>query len=419
MSPCRARLFAMGVILVPTIVLAWVVVNGVASHPGTNLPSDTSYMPLGGTPSALVDAAAAEVTKGEDTINWESVGRATKAALAVNPFDERALALFGLSLEASGKSKAAREAMTQAANRSLRTPLPHLWLYNQLLYEGQFSRAFWHADVILRSRPEFRQIVFQSFREISENPVAIDQLVSELEKKPPWRSLFLVWIAKDPAFVDRAAALTVKLQQGRTPPSDYELAPLLNQLVSLKDYDQAFFLWLRTLPNDKFANLDYLFNGNFDFPITGLPFDWSFTSTPGAEISVESNSGADNALHIQFYAGRVPFHGVRKLLVLPPGRYSLQGRENAVDLDTRRGLVWKVICADASSEPLAQTGSLNGTVGWRRFEVALQVPWGDRCSAQWLTLELDARVTLDNEVGGGGVWYDDLSVIRLGREAPN
>lgn len=400
------------------LILAWAIFEGIDRETSPDRSPDLAGISLKASPSSLIAAIEAEAAKRDEPTDWDQVSRASQAVLARTPLSERALALYGLSLEAHGQPEAAKAAMTQAASQNLSYALPHLWLYNRLLTEGDVAGALSQADVVLRSQSLFSDNFFPSFRDLLESPTAADALVSALEENPPWRTPFLVWMAKDPTSTAKATALVAELQQGDAPPKNDELAPLLNSLIAAGDYQQALFLWLRGLPNDRFATMDYLTNGDFRFPITKLPFDWSLSPVKGAEVSIASTSGAENALRVQFYRGRVPFRNVAKLLVLPPGNYQLSGRERADNLETERGMVWKLTCAIPAAPLLAQTEPLKGNVSWQTFEVPFEVPSTD-CPAQWLRLELDARVALEQEVGGGSVWYDDLSITRLDQKATN
>ncbi|MGX1100234.1 hypothetical protein [Amorphus sp. MBR-141] len=405
-----------GVVVVSALILAWTIVSSVERDRGSELPLDL-VQSSAASPSVRVDAASESVAKGGDALDWHAVARAMREVLVKDPLNERALALYALSLEAEGQVSAATKAMSQASGRSLRDPLPHLWLYSHLVRKGEFGLALNHADVVLRAQGQLTQKIFGSFRELIRHPVAADALADQLAYGPPWRTRFLAWIAGDQDSMVEAVELTAKLQQGPRPPTNDELVPLLERLVAAGEYEQALFLWLRGLPNDKFANMDYLMNGDFRFPITGLPFDWSITPIAGADISINNTAGAEDALHVQFYRGRVPFRNVKKLLVLPPGRYQLRGREMAENLDAKRGMVWKLYCADSSAKPLGQSDALKGTTEWRYFEVLFEVPPSKGCEAQWLRLELDARVALEQDVGAGGVWYDDLRITRLDESA--
>ena len=67
---------------------------------------------------------------------------------------------------------------------------------------------------------------------------------------------------------------------------------------------------------------------------------------------------------------------------------------------------------------LGASEPLKGTTNWRTFDADFEVP-ADACPAQWLRLELDARVELEKDVNGGTIWFDDLTIRRAGTAATN
>ncbi len=141
-------------------------------------------------------------------------------------------------------------------------------------------------------------------------------------------------------------------------------------------------------------------------------------SRQGAASAIGPPGGAGGALHVQSYRGRVVFRKVSKLLVLPPGKYVLDGREKAAAFDTERGTVWRIHCAGPKPRVLGASQPLKGTTDWQAFDAAFEVP-ADTCPAQWLRLEIDARVDLEKDVGGGSIWFDDLSIKRAETPATN
>src|SRR5690606_3904274 len=99
---------------------------------------------------------------------------------------------------------------------------------------------------------------------------------------------------------------------------------------------------------------------------------------------------------------------------LPPGSFNLTGRIQAMNLKSERGFWWRVTCADEGRRELGASERFLGTIAWRGFELAFDVP-SENCGAQWLTLEHAARVAVEQQVGGGAIAFDDLVVERTGR----
>lgn len=403
---------------VAAIVLAWLIVGSVTTNGAPGDALDASGRPTTSNPVQLTAAAGAEILENPDETDWARVNAASRAALTADPLTRRALGFYGLSLDGQGEPEKARAAMEAAAARSLRDPVPHVWLYDDGVLRGDYGQALEHADVVIRAQPELRYTLFDSMRELVASPQGVQALSAALQRNPPWRTEFLLRASDNPSALAGTTALFADLQQSASPPTNAELGRLLTNLVKEGAFQEALFLWMSVLPADQFATLDYLSNGDFRFPPSGLPFDWTITPLAGADIAVEPTEGAEEALRVQFYRGRVGFKNVSKLLVLPPGQYVLEGREKADAFETERGTVWRLSCAGPSPRVLGASEPLRGTTDWRAFQTDFQVP-ADACPAQWLRLEIDARVDLEKDVGGGTIWYDDMSIRRAGAADTN
>jgi hypothetical protein len=53
---------------------------------------------------------------------------------------------------------------------------------------------------------------------------------------------------------------------------------------------------------------------------------------------------------------------------------------------------------------------LRGSSPWQRHEQSFSVPAG--CPAQWLQLELDARIPAEY-YARGGAWFDDVDILPM------
>jgi hypothetical protein len=202
--------------------------------------------------------------------------------------------------------------------------------------------------------------------------------------------------------------LSVK-QNGSAPPSAGELSPYVDFLIKRSFYDLAYYTWLQFLPEEQLSQAGHLFNGSFELEPSGAPFDWRFSQDTGATTKIASRPDdvAKHALFMQFGPGRAEFHGVRQLLMLPPGSYILKGQYQ-LDLISPRGLQWRISCVKAT-EPLAESVLYNGTAAeWTEFGVNFSVP-EKNCPAQNLELVSGARSASEQFITGTA-WFDDLVI---------
>ena len=109
---------------------------------------------------------------------------------------------------------------------------------------------------------------------------------------------------------------------------------------------------------------------------------------------------------------RSAFRDVRQLLLLPPGTgYQLRWRSRLDGLQAARGLRWTLTCADGPAGTILASEPSAGSSPWLQHAAAFDVP--PDCPAQWLILELDARIAAETQAMGTA-WFDDLEVVRAG-----
>ena len=85
--------------------------------------------------------------------------------------------------------------------------------------------------------------------------------------------------------------------------------------------------------------------------------------------------------------------------MLPPGPYELDGLLKGDGLTTPRGMQWVISCHDGADQQLGASDDFAGTFDWHSFAVPFIVP-ATGCLAQTLSLELDTRSPLDQQVVG-------------------
>ena len=150
------------------------------------------------------------------------------------------------------------------------------------------------------------------------------------------------------------------MKETQAPLSDKDLSTYLRYLIGKGHYDLAYYTWLQLLPPEQLRRAGHLFNGGFNSPPSGLPFDWVFTAGSGATIEIapqpESN---DRALFVQFGPGRVEDFGVAEVTMLAPGTYQFTGKFKS-DIDGPRGPKWTIRCAIGSKVLIGQSPTIIG-----------------------------------------------------------
>jgi tetratricopeptide (TPR) repeat protein len=405
-------LWRLGTLVCVLLVLIWVGWRIIAHTAAQSLAKSHPNAALGWVadqPTALNQLAQQELLDPDG--NLDSARELAQRALRSNPLNARALTLLGLIAERKGDQKSADVLMRISGARTLSDPTADAWLFNREVRRGDYSRALPYVDAMLRMDLESQKTqLFPVLAGLTANPLAFKALTEFLATSPPWRTLFLSALSTRLPNQARLVQLYAALNETENPPTNEELRPFLNRLIKDGNFEQAYQTWQKTLPPKQRANETYPFNRDFDIPADGLAFNWNLEAIPGADIQIVSSVDGDRkrALLVQFSGARVRFANVKQLMLLPAGDYTFGGKVKTEELLTSRGLWWHIFCANNPATTLANTELVSGTMSWTDFTVKFQVPATD-CRAQWLQLELPARIEPELRIEGQ-VWYQDLRI---------
>ena len=333
-------------------------------------------------------------------------------ALLNDPLNARAFRILGQLLQSTSGVAQTATLMQAAASRSLLETLAVYWVMRKNYQDGDYRSAIRYADALLRSRPQFPQLSLPLFGKIAETPEASGELKQLLAANPRWRSQFFTSLPDNISDARTPLDILLALKDTPAPPTNAELKPYLQFLTDHEFYELAYYTWLQFLPQDQLSRVGNLFNGNFEVPPSGLPFDWIFTAGSGVTIGIANRADreGEHALFIEFGAGRVEDLSVSEIVMLPPGNYQFRGSYKA-DIVSQRGLQWRVVCANKTKTVIGESSTVIGAeAGWKDLGFALNVPDAD-CPAQSVQLAFNARSASEQFVSGS-VWFDDLQILR-------
>jgi hypothetical protein len=389
--------------------LALVAVLIVADTAGHNLKTsdpDGGLLLAPWEPVALDELAERQLTSNSGELS--SVEDLARRALVSDPLDSRALSLLGLVAERKGDLARAEALMSLGAARSWRNPAPHVWLFAQAIRRGKFEEALAQADGLLRVYPKYEETIFPVLTIFGTDPRALAALEGALAASPPWRRSFLARAIVTGANDRLMTQLYQSLIHSRQPPTADEMKPYLDRLILVGRFEEGYQDWRATSAPAETAGR-YPYNGNFEAPLNGLPFNWVFDGVSGAEIQITEapDRGNSHALRIQFSGARAKLGRVGQLLMLAPGSYDLELAVKSSSLRTERGPVWQISCAE-SRVLLAETKPVTGTTPWTDLKIRFSVP-SSGCNAQWLQLIVPARTASESEIEGE-VWFQSFRV---------
>ena len=125
--------------------------------------------------------------------------------------------------------------------------------------------------------------------------------------------------------------ILLSLKDTANPATAKDLRPYLDFLIQHGFYDLAYYTWLQFLGPEQLAQAGHLYNGGFDAPPSGTPFDWVLSKGTGVTVQVaaKSEKPGERALHLQFGPGRVDYREVTELIMLSPGSTNSKGNTKA------------------------------------------------------------------------------------------
>ena len=333
---------------------------------------------------------------------------AVRSVLATRPADGRLFRVLA-QLDSSDVSIAMRRWQAAIQLRPADVEA-RVWLADEAVSRQDYVTAMRHSDAVLRVSPQHAERLFPIFSQWLEAGTGVQALGDTLQHRPPWRRSFIDYVARtgDEKSLYPFAQVLQTLRGGPAPADQEEARPIVNRLVVNGDFELAYLLW-RTVVPPVAGPASMLYNGSFALPATGAAFDWTLRSTIGAAVSVEAD-GPDHpdALCLRFQGGRVAEIGVGQILLLPPGTYRIAGQVRQEDMQSPRGLEWRLDCLGETPHAVGSAILPNGTQDWGGFAFDVTVPAQD-CRAQRLQLATRARIPAEQDVDGSA-WFDNLSI---------
>jgi hypothetical protein len=340
-----------------------------------------------------------------------------QTALAGTPLNSRALRILGQLAEADSDDQEAAKFMRAAEAITRHENYASFWLLRQSVVQHDYKSAVYYADVLLRTNADSSSYVVPFLAQISEDKAGAPFVKAVLADNPPWRRTFLTQAPQSVTDPRTTLDLLLALQNSPVPPTAEDLGPYISLLVSRKFYGLAYYSWLQFLPPERLRQAGPLYNGSFEAPPSGLPFDWKIT--PGAGVTIEIVPRPDRsdkyALMVDFQYGRVDYHSVSELVMLAPGGYSFRG-EYTGRLVGPRGMKWRIVCANGNMVPDGESSMIMGSKDWQTVAFTFKVPDKD-CPAQYVDLDLDARMASEQFISGS-ILFDDLQISRMASGAP-
>ncbi len=381
-------------------------------HPTSTSRFDQSFADLANVQRNLTGrepSSPVAVDVSSSAEKYRKITEWTKGALIRDPLNAQGLRILGQLDEVEGNRSGTRGAMQAAARLSIRESVAIDWLMRKSFEASDFELTLYYADVLLRTRPQLIGYVMPTLVRLAEDKAARQSLQLLLAKNPSWRTSFFSELPSRVSDARTPMVLLLGLRDTAVPPTAADLRVYLDFLVAHKFYQLAYYTWLQFLPKDRLGSAGWLYNGNFEISPSGLPFDWVINQGNAVTVDiVDRVDGPGRALSVEFADGRVDFKSVTQLVVLPPGAYHFTSKYRG-EVSGPRGMKWRIACA--SGAPIAESSMMTGMrPEWIDVDVPFTVP-ADDCGAQYVRLDLDARMASEQFVSGS-FRFADIAIAR-------
>jgi len=336
-----------------------------------------------------------------------------ESVLRGNPANALAYLALGHGLQASGDGQGAARAFAAAYEVAPTDRDVLVDAAGQLLASGRIAESLPLVGTAVENYADAREWGFAVLGQALASGRDAQAWNAIVDRDPAWLGDFVT--AECRKGVDPAVLAPVFLRRaGKGNARSEETGCLVDRLRSAGRWDAAYQLWLDTLPRERLADVGFVFNGGFEYPATGIGFDWiadtRLERDSGHSVEFSRTRGAvgERALRVAYTGKRQSGAPIAQYLALAPGRYSLAGLARPERVSAGHGARWTVRCvgpADALSEPVAASARFVGSSDWEPF--AFDVAIAPGCPGQLLQLEPVAS-------GGGPVflagslWFDNL-----------
>lgn len=165
--------------------------------------------------------------------------------------------------------------------------------------------------------------------------------------------------------------------------------------------------------DDGYPESTLVFNGGFEYELTGSDLDWRFDGFSGVKVDRDRQSRYEGqySLRIGFAGNDNPdFHHVRQLVFVQPGRYRFEAQMRTDLITSDEGVRFRIQTAERNAPLLVETAPLTGTNAWRRVTAEFEVPPGFRMVAVELARRRSIRI--DYQLTGTA-WIDAVRLTHL------
>jgi hypothetical protein len=295
----------------------------------------------------------------------QGIGSLVTTGIRLSPIDARFFSLLGLVEKKSGDDRKAERLFRHAL-----TLLPtEIQALSQILEisvrQGDYGAAAHDLEIIGRRWPQYWPKVEPLLPVVLNDKPAFQAITSGFGNSVFLRRLLIASLVRKKELLTPAYRIVLAWNNG----GQDDVGPVINQvtkaLLNAGRSSDAYLLFILTRPAGNETVAGYVYNGSFEKPMSGNPFDWQIRSQAGADIKIverhfrfaksskldlDTDVAADGkALAVRFLGGPLHFKNVSQFTRLTPGAYRIEMDYASVDLKTPEPLQLTISCKNGNT----------------------------------------------------------------------
>lgn len=294
-------------------------------------------------------------------------------ALKTGPLDTGGYFAIARALAASGQTAQGNALMDASAAISRRDPNVQMYLTRRAAEQNDLNGVMKHLNIVLRTSRSGREVAFPILCGALTDERSIKIVAADMAANANWVEPFVDQCSGNAATVGNLAQTLIEVPQIARSVQDRVHVNILANLVDQQKFALAgtYYTVVTRLSAGSSRSAD-----RFERFETLPHFDW-VPATDGA-IYIDRLS-KDGGLAVSTETSAIPL--MERLLVLPPGRYSLTSSVSAIELPERAALFWTVQCQNRDE----RLGTLDLRTQGKPTAIGFTVP-AQGCPAQQVRL---------------------------------
>jgi len=189
--------------------------------------------------------------------------------------------------------------------------------------------------------------------------------------------------------------------------NDRTFRDYINLLIAHKEIDYAYAEWRNKYPLE---TPDLVWNSGFENDILNYGFDWIINNGKGFKASIDVADNSKN-LRIDFNGQEnLDFRNLYQIVPVEPGYvYDFIYNMETLDITTRNGLGWEIICLN-TNELIDKTQFLIGSNSGRDYKKRISIP--GNCNTIRIILRRYKSNKLDKYINGT-IWINKVMLDKI------